>query len=74
MSSSAKRMKKLRKDQSDEEVKAEREKDAQRRRDKRAAEKNAKIKDPQQRDQKSSHESSSLSLGADDSGFDTRWG
>ncbi|KAI1692018.1 hypothetical protein Ddc_23902 [Ditylenchus destructor] len=71
MSSSAKRVQKLRQGQSDEKAKARSAIEAQRNRDKRAAAKNAKIKDQQQRDQKTSLESSSLSLGADDSGFAT---
>ncbi|KAI1719903.1 hypothetical protein Ddc_09137 [Ditylenchus destructor] len=71
MSSSAKRVQKLRQGQSDEKAKATNARNAQRNRDKRAAAKNAKIKNSQQLDQKSPHESSSLSLGTDDSGFDT---
>ncbi|KAI1691379.1 hypothetical protein Ddc_24277 [Ditylenchus destructor] len=72
MSSSTKRSQKLRKDQSEEEWKAQNAKDAERMRKKRAAAKNAKIKDSQQLDSKSPHESSSLSHGPDDSGFATR--
>ncbi|KAI1704435.1 hypothetical protein Ddc_16162 [Ditylenchus destructor] len=71
MSSSAKRKQRSRQGQSEEEWKAQNAKDAERMRKKRAAAKNAKIKDSQQLDQKSPHESSSLSHGPDDSGFDT---
>ncbi|KAI1691251.1 hypothetical protein Ddc_24358 [Ditylenchus destructor] len=73
MSSSAKRKQKSRQGRSEEEVKAQREKDAQRMRDKRAAQKNAKMDDSKNLEQKTPTEVSSMdessSLAADDSGF-----
>ncbi|KAI1703999.1 ligand-binding domain of nuclear hormone receptor domain-containing protein [Ditylenchus destructor] len=73
MSSSAKRMQKLRQTQSEEEKEVQRAMDAQRKREKRAAQKNAKIKDSKNPDQKISAEISSMNesslLGAGDSEF-----
>ncbi|KAI1692613.1 srg family chemoreceptor domain-containing protein [Ditylenchus destructor] len=73
MSSSAKRVQKLRQGQSEDETKAENAKNAQRRREKRAAQKNAKMDDSKNLEKKTPTEVSSMdessSLAADDSGF-----